>query len=452
MRQLRGSALTRRRALTGIVGTAAVAAGGRARAAPEAPITIVINQSPWFAGFRKTVELYQNQTGNKVSLDVNPFAGSLEKQRTAVRSGASPFDILVINAGFFVEMYAGGFLQSLDAIDPGFKLDPTVYTFDGSPWWNAQTKRVGRENGGVLMTVPINPYIPLLHYRSDLYKSNGLKTPQTWDELLANARALNQPPHIYGIVQRGDRGAFNVTYDVLPYIWSFGGEIFKDQKAGDFTITINSPQTLAGFNMYLTLMKQAGYPHTAAETQADVIQAMATGRAGHIIAVLAANTFDNPDQSIVVDKVEFAPPLHAPGFQTSPPLGHWLGGIPRNIPTDRQQAALAFLDWFQGKPAQTAYAENGSPPIRKDVLESDIAKQEKFRWMPALAEALPYARLTFVIPEAAEILAITELRFNQAIGGEMGAAQALNTMAAEIEQVMVRNGYKAPRLPDIKAG
>jgi multiple sugar transport system substrate-binding protein len=453
MRQLRGSALTRRQALVGMTGTAALAAAGHATAAAsQAPINIVINQSPWFDGFRKTVELYQKQTGNKVSLDVNPFAGSLEKQRTAVRSGVSPFDILVMNAGFFIEMYAGGFLQPLTAIDPGFKLDLAVYTFDGSPWWNAQTKNVGPENGGVLMSVPINPYIPLLQYRGDLYKSKGLKTPQTWDELLANARALNNPPRMYGIVQRGDRGAFNVTYDVLPYIWSFGGGIFKDQKADDFTITINSPQTLAGFNMYLTLMKQVGYPHTAAETQADVIQAMSTGHAGHIIAVLAASTFDNPDQSIVVDKVEFAPPPHAPGFQTSPPLGHWLGGIPKNIPTARQKGALAFLDWFQGKPAQTAYAENGSPPVRKDVLESDLAKQEKFRWMPALAEALPYARLTFVIPQAAEILAITELRFNQAIGGEMSAAQALNTMAAEIEQVMVRSGYKAPLLPDLKTG
>ncbi len=449
-----GPIVTRRQAVAGLAGATLLAGGARAQTRPAAqpPINIVINQSPWFDGFRKTVEIYRKQTGNRVSLDVNPFAGSLEKQRTAVRSGVSPYDVLVINAGFFVEMYAGGFLRPLDAIDPGFRLDPAVYTFDGSPWWNAQTRRVGQENGGALLTVPINPYIPLLHYRGDLYKAKGLKTPQTWDELLANARALNHPPRMYGIVQRGARGAFDVTYDVLPYLRSYGGDFFRNQKAGDFTITINSPQALAGFEMYLRLEKEVGYPHTAAETQADVIQAMSTGHAGHIIAVLAASTFDNPDQSIVVDKVDFAPPPHAPGFPTSPPLGHWLGGIPKNIPPERQQAALAFLGWFQGKDAQIAYAQNGSPPVRRDVLESDLAKQEKFRWMPALAEALPHARLTFVIPQAAEILAVTELRFNQAIGGEMGAAQALNTMAAEIGTVMTRNGYKVPRLPDLRTG
>ncbi len=454
MREQRGPAVTRRHVVAGIAGTTLPAGVARAQnpATSQAPITIVINQSPWLNGFRRTVELYQKQTGNKVSLDVNPFAGSLEKQRTAVRSGQSPFDVLVINAGFFVEMYAGGFLQPLDGIRTGFALDPAVYEFDGSPWWNAAKKQVGRANGGVLMTVPINPYIPLLHYRGDLYKAKGLKVPETWDELLADARALNNPPRLYGIVQRGARGAFDVTYDVLPYLWSYGGDIFKDQKAGDFTVTVNSKQMLAGLEMYLRLAKEAGHPHTAAETQADVIQAMATGHAGNIICVLAASTFDDPNQSIVAGKVEFAPPPHAPGFETSPPLGHWLGGIPKNIPSERQLAALAFLDWFQGKEAQTAYAENGSPPVRRDVLESDLAKQEKFRWMPALATALPHARLTFVIPQAAEILAITELRFNQAIGGEMSATQALNTMAAEIAKVMTQAGYQAPQLPDLKTG
>ncbi len=445
MRQKSGMMIGRRAALAG----GAVLLAGAGTPAKAAPITIVVNQSPWFDGFRKTVARYTAETGNQVSLDVNPFAGSLEKQRSAARAGESPFDIFVINAGFFVEMYEGGFLRPLGEIDAGFRLDPAVYTFDDSVFWDAKDKRVSASSGA-LMTVPINPYIPLLHYRADLYKAKNLAVPATWDALLANARALNAPPRMYGIVQRGDRGAFDVTYDVLPYLWSHGGDIFKDQKGGDFTITINSAQTLAGLQTYLRLMHEAGHPHTAGQTQTDVIQAMATGRAGHIIGVLAASQFDDPDKSAVVGKVNFAPPPAAPGYKTSPPLGHWLGGIPRNIPDARAQAALAFLAWFQGRDAQMAYAQAGSPPVRRDVLESDLAKQPQFRWMPALAAALPFARLSFVISQAAEILAVTELRFNQAIGGEMPPEAALNTMSAEIAAVMAHAGLNAPRLPDLK--
>ena len=440
--------LGRRGAVTLLATTALVGAMSPGHAAEQAPITIVINQSPWFAGFQAVAELYQKETGNKVSLDVNPFAGSLEKQRTAVRAAQSPFDILVINAGFFVEMYAGGFLMPLQQIDQGFKLDPGIYTFDDSVFWNAKTKLPDAKNG-VLMTVPINPFIPLLHYRSDLYAEKNLKVPETWDELLANAKALNDPPSIYGISQRGARGAFDVTYDMLPYITSHGGGIFKDQKNGDFTVTINSKETLAGLETYLRLMKEAGHPSTAGQSQANVIQNMATGRAGHIIAVLAASTFDDPNKSIVVDKVGFAPPPHADGYTTSPPLGHWLGGIPKNIPAERQKAALAFLGWFQTEAVQRAYAGAGSPPVSRTVLESDMAKDEKYRWMPALAQALPKARLTFVIPEAAEILAVTELGFNQAIAGDLTPAKALNKMADEIAPIMKKAGYKAPSLPPL---
>ncbi len=443
------NALTRRDALAA---TGAMLLATQALAqATEPPITIVINQSPWFEGFRKTVDLYQKQTGNKVSLDVNPFAGSLEKQRTAVRSGESPFDILVINSGFFVEMYMGGFLRPLAEVKPGFTLAPEIYPFDGSLYWDATTKRLDGP-GAQLMTIPINPAIPLLHYRTDLYEQKGLKVPQTWDELLANAKALHNPPRIYGIVQRGARGAFDVTYDMLPYLWSHGGGILKDQKARDFTVIINSPQSLAGLQTFLRLAKEAGYPHTEAETQADVIQQMATGHAGHVQVGLAAGVLADPNQSAVVGKVGFAPSPHAPGFETYSPLGHWMGGIPKNLKPERQRAALAFLDWFQGKDAQIAYARNGSPPVRRDVMESDMSKEPQLRWMAAMAQALPNAKLTFIIPESSQILAITELRLNQAIGGEMPPVQALNTMATEIATVMTAAGYKAPTMPELKPG
>jgi multiple sugar transport system substrate-binding protein len=440
--------LTRRRTLAGAALALAAPRIGRA-AGGMSPITIVINESPWFDGFEKTVELYQKESGNQVRLDVNPFAGSLEKQRTAVRSGQSPFDILVINGGYFIEMYMGGFLRPLAEIDSAFKLDPAIYTFDDSVYWDPAAKRIDPKSQ--LMTVPINPFFPLLEYRRDLYQAKSLKVPETWDELLANAKALHDPPRMYGIVQRGARGAFDVTYDVLPYLWSHGGDIFADQKGGDFTVTINSEKTLAGIETYLRLAREAGHPHTAGQTQATVIQSMATGHAAHIVSNPVVAQYDDPDQSAVVDKVGFAVPPHAPGYTTAPPLGHWLGGIPRNIPAERQKAALAFLGWFQTEAAQTAYAKNGSPPVSRAVLESALAREDRFRWMPAFAAALPHARLSFVIPESSQVLAVTELGFNQVIAGDLKPVPALNSMAAQIADVMTKAGYKAPVLPDLKA-
>src|SRR5258708_3021107 len=57
----------------------AVAAGsGRAQTSfldvgKQVPITILINSSPWLGGFQSVAGLYEQQTGNKISLDVTPY-------------------------------------------------------------------------------------------------------------------------------------------------------------------------------------------------------------------------------------------------------------------------------------------------------------------------------------------------------------------------------------------
>ena len=426
---------------TGIASSALALCASLASAA-ETPITIVINQSPWFPGFQAIVEKYEDETGNTVNLDVNPFAGSLEKQRTAVRADESPFDILIMNAGFFVEFYTGGFMQPLTEINADFKLSEDIYTFDDSVCWNAAVKTITCD-GGDLLTVPVNPNVLILHYRQDLYDEAGLSAPTTWNELYENAKAL-QTDRRYGISQRGQRGTFDVTYDVFPYIWSHGGGIVDQQADGSFHVAINSPGTLAGMETYLKLANDVGHPSTAGQTQTNVIQNMATGRAAHINSVPAPGLFDDDSKSMVVGQVAYAPPPGTAEFPSATPLGHWLAGVPRNIADGNKQAALAFLTRFQTDAAQRAYAEAGSMPVSRAVLESDMADQPEFRWMKAMAEAVPNARLTFTFPEATQVLAITELRFNQAIGGELPLKEALNTAAEEITKVMQDAGYDIP--------
>jgi len=417
----------------------------------QAPITIVINQSPWFNGFQGLVEAYEKQTGNKVTLDVHPFAGTLEKQRNSVREKEGQYDLLLLNGAFFIEFYAGGFMIPLNDLDPSFQLDPQVATFDDTPWWDASRKVVNRQTGK-LMSVPVNPNIPLLYYRKDLYDQAGLKVPKTFDELLANAKKLHNPPSIYGIVQRGSRGLTEITYDFFPYLLGFGGSIFKDEKAGDFTVTINSPEAKKAFDFYIQLAKEAGHPQTGAQAQAQVIQNLVTGKAAHVMMVIAAwAQVDDPTKSAVVGKIEFAVPPAQPGYKPGPGIGHFLGAIPRNVPRDRQMAALAFLKWFQTREAQVIYAKAGAPPVRLDVLnDPGLNQQREFRWMKPLAEGLLTARILWTVTDGAQVSSVLDLRLNQAITGEMTSAQALNKSAEEIYEIVKKAGYKTGRLPDLK--
>lgn len=446
-----GTATTRRSALIG-AGAAALAAGAPRRAfaaAKVAPITIVINQSPWFDSFRKTVELYEKESGNKVELDVNPFAGSLEKQRNSVRAARGQYDLLIMNSGWFAEMYFGGFLEAISDIEPGFKLDPDVYTLGDTVFFDPAKKTM--TPAGKLMSMPISPLIPLLYYRGDLYKQAGLKAPETFAELEANARKFHSPPRIYGIVQRGARGPHTVAYDFYPYLYGFGGGLFKDQAAGDYSVILNDEKGRAALDYYIRLAREAGHPKTASLDQAEVIQNMVTGKTAHIMMVIAAwSQMDDATKSIVVDKVEFAPPPHAPGFPTAPGLGHWLGGIARNVPDERKRAVVEFLRWFQTKDAQIASAKLGAIPISAAAYRDPMAEERPYRWMKPLAESLKHSVNIYQFPEAGEVIPILELGLNQAVAGEITSVQALNTMSDQIQAVMAKYQYRTGKLEPLK--
>jgi multiple sugar transport system substrate-binding protein len=444
--------ITRREILAGLSATSMVAAtagtGRRARAADLAPITIVINQSPWFDSFRKTVELYEKQSGGKINLDVNPFAGSLEKQRSSVRAAQGLTDILMMNSGWFAEMYFGGFVEPITDIDPSFKLDPDVYTLDNSVYFDSAKKVMAPS--GKLMSVPIAPLIPLLYYRGDLYKEAALKAPDTFAELETNVIKLNHPPAIYGIVQRGARGTSSVSWDFYPYLFGFGGDVFKDRKTGDYTVRLNDDAGRTALDYYLRLAKEAGHPKTASLDQADVIQNMVTGKAAHAMMVVSAwSQMDDPNKSAVVDKVEYAPTPHAPGFPPGPGLGHWLAGVARNVPDDRKKAAVAFLGWYQTNDAQLANAKFGGIPVSAAVYRDPIAQERRFRWMKALSEALPHAVNPFQFPEAAEVISVLDIELNRAVAGEITAIDALNSMAGQIYDIMTKYGYKTGKLPPL---
>ena len=421
---------------------------GNGFAATASPMTVVVHDSPWFPSFRQTIELYEKETGNKVNIDLNPFSGSLDKQRNSVRSEHGTYDLLIMNSGWFMEMYAGGFLEAISDIDPGFKLDSEIFTLGNTIYYDAATKTM--TPSGKLMSFPLSPVAPLLFYRGDLYKENGLKVPATFAELEGNAKALNNPPKIYGIVQRGARGPNSVSYDFYPYLFGFGGAVFKDQAAANFEVVLDSPEALAALDYYIRLAKIAGHPKTASLEQAEVMQNMQTGRAGHIITgVGGVAPMDDPTQSIVVNKVDFAPVPHLPGLPSRSALGHWLAGISHNVPDDRKRAAVAFLNWFQTKDAQLMTLKAGGIPVNGAVYRDQIADDPHYRWMKPLAASLPTAVNAYDFPESGEVISVLELRLNEAISGNASTKDALNHAADEIHAVMDKYKYKTGELPHL---
>src|SRR4030095_9831858 len=71
----------------------------------QPPITILVASTPWYPAFEKVVGLYEQQTGNQIKLDTTPFGGMLEKARNAVRTGKSPYDLMMLDTQWTIEFY-----------------------------------------------------------------------------------------------------------------------------------------------------------------------------------------------------------------------------------------------------------------------------------------------------------------------------------------------------------
>lgn len=433
-------------------GALALAATGPAAAqAPfanvgkQVDISILINSSPWFGGFEKIVDLYEKQTGNKVKLDVTPYGGMLEKGRNAVRAGTSPYDILNLDALWTIEFYEGGFLKPLAEIDPTFALPAEVLTFEDSNYWNAQ-QRWRTRDGGQLMGYSPNGNIHVLYYREDLLKAANLEPPKTWDDVAAICQKLHRPPGMYGFITRGEKGN-PIRYDWTPFMQGAGASIVRAPKDGDYTVTINSPQALQALDRYISLQKSCAPPNVGVLGQGDVIQLLATGTAAQGLAVIAAwPTFDDRQRSAVVGKINTVVVPAFPGRNPGVAIGNWVFAVPKNIPAERQRAAIAFSNWFLTAPAQRAYAEGGGIPVRSDTFASDLASRPEFRWMKAYIDSQPFARQELGYAEGAQVEAVLGLRLNQALVGEMSPARALNTAAREIEAIFQRGGRRTGQL------
>ena len=405
----------------------------------QEPITILINSSPWYAGFEEVVALYEEQTGNIVELDATPYNGVLEKARNAIRTGESPYDILNLDSGWTIEFYESDVLRPLGEIVEGYAMPEEVFTCGESYFWNEEANYRTAE-GGTLMAVPPNCNVHVLVYRSDLVET----PPATYDDLLAQCESIQSPPELYGFATRGERGNA-IHYDFMPFLLSYGGNIVADPASGDYTVTINSPEALAALERFIEVQNGCGPDNIGAMGQGDVIQLMAAGNAAMVQTVIAAwANYTDPTKSAVVDTVAAAPLPEGPAGR-GVAIGNWHFAVPRNIPDERAQAAMAFIQWFLTEEAQTAYAEAGGIPVRGDVIER-LSQEPGYEWMAAYQTNLEAGSHPLGFSEGAAVEQVMGLRLNQALIGEMSPAAALNAAASEIEEIFAQNGRQTGSL------
>src|SRR5258706_8031569 len=164
-----------------------------------------------------------------------------------------------------------------------------------------------------------------------------------------------------------------------------------------------------------------------------MIQMMATGKAAQTVGIVGAwSQLEDPSKSAVVGKFETALLPRGPGGKHASRAGHWIGAVARNVPREKQQAALQFLSWFQTLDHQIAYTRYGAVPVRADMGGTEIAKDANFRFLKAQAENSKVAKMYAGVPEAAQINSKLSLRIIECVIGKAAVVDTINQYAAVV--------------------
>ena len=403
--------------------------------AQDRPVAILINDSPWLAGFEALVAQYEEETGNQVELNVTPFPGMLQKSRNAVTANESEFDLINLNEGWYTQFYDAGLVTPLLEIDPEYELDPAIIEYDYATRWDPEVSYSTED--GTLYGLPINGNIQLFYYRTDLFEEAGLEPPETWEDVVAAAEQFHNPPQMLGLVNRTSP----TWWELQGYMESYGGGVLSlDEESGEWRVLLDSPESIEGVTRWLELNQTFGPNNYANVGQAEAISLMASGRAAMTLLVsAAAPNLEDPEQSVVIGQVGSTVLPRPASGEHATMSGIWVMGVPQNLPDARKQAAFDFLKYATSKDAQLDYARAGGIPTRQDVYE-ELGQEEDFEWMAAVADSTPYIKGLPRVAESAQITDVLERYAGQVLLGEQ-SPEAMSQAAEEVRTILREGGY-----------
>ncbi len=393
---------------------------------PYAGASINFLTHPVFQPLLPSLDEYEKMTGAKIVFEGMPYPGIRDKIALELSTNSSAYDIVSMGSQWWTKSMVPGLepISKFIASSPPEALDKVN---KGMLEYN--------KSGGDQIGWPIRSGVFILFYRKDLYEQKKLSVPKTFEELRANAVALNSPPNTYGFYVMGTPDGF-AHDDWVNTLFCFGGRILSDDGK---KCLLDSPEALAATQFWSEWMEKGLVPPgTAEHNYADLITAFQQGLTAQAIAWSPyAISVNDPKTSKFSGKIGFAVvPVweksnakHSITFSTG-----WNAYIPKA--SKNKEAAWNWLKWMTNTQNDLAMALKGNGPVRDTTYDSTAYNEQN----PAAAvtkEGLAYGIMaTPPVEPRAQISQLIAVELSGVAAGKKKPADALKSMMDQIKPLL----------------
>lgn len=396
---------------------AGIALGAMSMAAPAmAQVTVKMWSIDGDNGlYTKLVEEFNaSQTEVIVESRLVPFDELVNEALKAFATGQAPDIISLDNPDFALFSSRGAMLDITDRVANSEVIDSSVYY--AGPMASASWD-------GKLYGLPKATNTIALFYNKDLFAKAGIaEAPQTWDELLEDARKLNDPANnVYGITwsaRAGEEG----TFQFLPWVQMGGGSFAE----------VNTPGAVKALEIWKTLLDEK-------LTSQDVLSQGQWDSTGTFNAGNAAMAISGPWElgRMAADaKFDWGVallPTETEGGPRSSAMGDFNLGIFAS--TKHPDESFKVIEYFASQ-SERLFPEFSNIPARSDIPLPPTGDARTDEGLKVFQEQLTYAQPRGPHPEWQKISKAIYDAVQAAMTGQMSPKDALDQAQATIKGIV----------------
>ncbi|HID86559.1 MAG TPA: extracellular solute-binding protein [Anaerolineae bacterium] len=386
---------------------------------PPGPVTIAFwhayNPVETTTFNEKVIPAFEEKHPNiKVEAQAVPYDVFRRKLLTAIAGGTAP-DVIRSDIIWVPELAEMGALVALDELMPDFD-EYKDKVFPGplsTNYWK-----------GHYYGLPLDTNTRILMWNKEMYEAAGIsEPPKTIDEFLEackKIKALGEDKYCFA-----DGGTYG--WAVLPWIWSFGGDI-TDPDLTTATGYINGPNTMAAYEFLKELLDE-GYLHPG-------ILGGGVDTAGGYARDEIANLLEGPWMPAIFEAQFPEKEIH----WSLMPVGKGgsisvVGGedIVMFQQSKHKEEAAEFIRFMLSPEVQLTMAEVGQVPVRADITDEAIEKQPYFA---LFFEQLKTAKARLPHPNWPKIEDLLTSTGQAILRGEKSAQEALDELAPKVDRLL----------------